>query len=385
MTLKARLAKLEAKRKRILRCHWCQYSLRTVRPGELNTDSNGTENLLAAKCWACGTGFGVSLAGQDKYEREVTSIVYNSHPAAKFTEERVHVAFIYYFLLPEIRKHVSKKGGKVESTVSNPRYASPPVKTVTSPPSLAEEKRKKEREELKRKAIEFRRITNERMKSLAGGPDSFPIDQTISEIQDECVIWRYTIGFTETLGLDMNHQSRFDLEKTIEPLVNFLRALKTQAACAEVLWGESLGVTLNEIKSVERQIHEEFDKAVREAREKVALEEKQLAEAAERDRQEKEEARRMQLAQFEAGAEDRRERCGNVDSKDSGNVPVSNLSEEDQMKRIARVMESLRAKPQPSSQTPEFQFYGRPRPIGPTIQPQRFSGPVRERYRRPNK
>ena len=68
MTLKTRLAKLEGK------CLWCQYSLRSLLPGEFKADFAGTRDLLATKCWFCGTRFGVSLVGQDKYEREVAPL-----------------------------------------------------------------------------------------------------------------------------------------------------------------------------------------------------------------------------------------------------------------------------------------------------------------------
>jgi hypothetical protein len=379
MTLETRLTKLEAKRKAILRCLWCQYSLRPLLPKEIKADFDGTGELLAGKCWFCGTSFNVFLAGKDKYEREVTSIVCTSHPSRRFTEERVHTAFIYYRQLLEIQKHVSAMAGR---SVSNRSHQPSSAKPGTGFSTPTAERRKREREELERKAIEFRRTAIERIRLVAKGPESFPIDQAISQIQEECHMWRFTIGFTEMLGLDMNDQSRFDLEETIDPLVSYLRARKTQGVCSMVLWGIIPGEILSEIKSAEQQIQTEFDKAVKEGQEKAKREEEERCEALERARRAREETQRIESAQFEAEVQARRAELSRTKSgsTDRQNVPHATLSEEAQMQRIAHQMKSMLAKPQSTVPT-GVQRYLRPNAVDSSVIQPRFCRPLRDRYR----
>jgi hypothetical protein len=66
--------------------------------------------------------------------------------------------------------------------------------------TVAEEKRLRELEQVKKRAIEFR----QRIKRLANGPEFFPVDHKIRQIASEFPVWRYSEGFTETLGIDMN-------------------------------------------------------------------------------------------------------------------------------------------------------------------------------------
>jgi hypothetical protein len=159
---------------------------------------------------------------------------------------------------------------------------------------LAEQKRNKEREELERTAIKFHHTEIERMERLANGPDSFPIDQVIEQIEADCVVWRYSDEFVQRLGGDMHHHGRFELESNLELPVTYLQNVKKRAACEIVLWGQTLGKTLAEINSLEEQIHTAVDDAVEahERQEEAERIEEERYEAAERTRLHEEETSR---------------------------------------------------------------------------------------------
>jgi hypothetical protein len=195
---------------------------------------------------------------------------------------------------PKRRLSDAKAGGRS----SNSRF----VKSAGASLSLAEEKRNREREEVKRTALEFHQTEIERVKRLANGPDSFPIDQVIEQIEADCDVWRYSNKFTQRLGLDVNHHGRFELESNLELSVTYLQNVKKRAACEIVLWGETLGKTLAEIKSLEEQIHAAVDDAVKahERQEEAERVEEERYEAAERTRLRQEEIKRAETEEREA-------------------------------------------------------------------------------------
>ena len=119
------------------------------------------------------------------------------------------------------------------------------------------------REEARKRAIEFLRKQDHRIKLLANGPKFFPIDHKIQQIGRECWVGRYSDGFTETLGIDVNDQRRFDLEEKLEPLVADLRTMKIRAACEVVLWGKMIPKTLSAMGRIKREIISNFDNAVK--------------------------------------------------------------------------------------------------------------------------
>jgi hypothetical protein len=256
-TLNTRLVKLELQYRRVLKCAWCRYVLReTSREGMRNFDRNPGD-ILYTECWHCGTQFQVSLAGLEECDREVRTIIYNSEPSKKFTDERVHAAFIYCRLTKQ-KRHPSHLGNSTS------------VKTAAFL-TTAENMRIREHEEVKKRAVEFRLKQDRRIKLLANGPKFFPIDYTIQQIEGEVRVWRYSDGFTETLGIDINDQRRFDLEENLESLVADLRTMKMRAVCEAVLWGKTVPKTLSEMGSIEREIKSKFDDAVNAVRRQLVF------------------------------------------------------------------------------------------------------------------
>jgi hypothetical protein len=155
---------------------------------------------------------------------------------------------------------------------------------------VAEQRRTREREELKRASLEFSRTENERVRRLAKGPDSFPIDQVIRQIEADGDVWLYSNEFTQRLGLDVNHQGRFELESNLRVSVSHLQKLKKRGACEVVLWGETLGKTLEEINSLEEQRYEAAERT------RLRQEETKRAETEKREAEKRRQFRKETLA-----------------------------------------------------------------------------------------
>src|SRR5713101_4061927 len=165
MSLASRIARLEIKHAHVLRCIWCRYTLGSVPAQVQRRYKAAPYSMLQAKCWYCGTKYGVPLRGLNEHQREATALLFNSHPSKQFTDERVHAASIWLALYrSEVEEYqqVKQKGTRHESGNHN-RYSlsySYPRGSLT----LAEKKAKREREEVKQRAIEFSRSQTERFK-----------------------------------------------------------------------------------------------------------------------------------------------------------------------------------------------------------------------------
>jgi hypothetical protein len=140
-TLNTRLVKLELQYRHVLRCALCRYARSETSREEIRHFDRDSGDILYTECWHCGAEFQVSLAGLDEFDREAKTIVYNSDPSKKFTDERVHAAFFYYGLAGRKRRSSHTNNS---TSVKKPTFL-----TVT------EEKRIREREEARKRAIEF--------------------------------------------------------------------------------------------------------------------------------------------------------------------------------------------------------------------------------------
>src|SRR3982750_3320595 len=97
MNLDARLARLEATHKKILRCLWCRFSLREIPPSRLS-QYTAPGDYLQLKCWTCGSRFYISVVGQTERQREITKLIHNSHPTKLFSDEQLHTAVLWQAL-----------------------------------------------------------------------------------------------------------------------------------------------------------------------------------------------------------------------------------------------------------------------------------------------
>src|SRR5450759_4892657 len=95
MRLASRVAQLESKHKQVLRCPWCRFALRDVPPSVVKQYSDAPDSVMRTRCWYCGTNYVVPLRDLNKQQREVLTLIYNSHPTKQFIDERVHAALIW--------------------------------------------------------------------------------------------------------------------------------------------------------------------------------------------------------------------------------------------------------------------------------------------------
>jgi hypothetical protein len=205
-------------------------------------------------------------------------LIYTSHPSRQFIDERVHAAVIWYSASDSQVNEYQKAREQLDSKDAGRNYSRSVDGKVRFRTSTREERRRRrEREELKRQAIEFLRVQMDRTErlALAKGPESFPLDETIKQIQEQYDEMRYRSDFTKKTRLDCNHPVPFALASSLELCVPSLRKLKQREACENVLWGAALPDTLREIKFFEQEIEDAINGAVeaheREEREEEAL------------------------------------------------------------------------------------------------------------------
>lgn len=265
MSLAARVAKLEARHKQVLRCLWCRLSLRDVPPPVQNHSSIAPDSKLPTKCWFCGTKFVVPLRGLNEHQREAAALIYNSHPTKQFTDERVHAAGIWVRLYhSEVKRYEKSKQDQPDSERTGQSRYNPSCNRTRGSLSSKEEKAKRDRAELAQRAFEFHQAQTERFKKLANGPDTFPLDRALEEIENEYPTSGYdkTIDdFVESLGFEKYATSTSLLRSALALCNIHLQNLKKREACEVVIWGKLLPETQEEIRFFEKEKQREIDQA----------------------------------------------------------------------------------------------------------------------------
>jgi len=186
MHLAARVAKLEAKHKQVLRCLWCRFSLRDVPPQEQKRNIVAPDSIMPTQCWFCGTRFVVPLRRRNEHQREAAALIYNSHPTKQFTDERVHAARIWLQLYhSEVKRYEKSKQDQSNSERTGQSRSNLSYNRTHRSLSSKDEKAKRDRAELAQRAFEFHQAQTERFKKLANGPDTFPLDQALERIENE--------------------------------------------------------------------------------------------------------------------------------------------------------------------------------------------------------
>ena len=117
-----------------------------------------------------------------------------------------------------------------------------------------DEKTKREHERLQQQAFEFWNAQHERFKRLAKGPESFPLDKQLEEIEREYPTSSYHSNMDqliEGLGLEKYSQEASRLRSTIALCNVHLQSLRKREACEIVIWDKLLSETLGEIEFFE--------------------------------------------------------------------------------------------------------------------------------------
>lgn len=251
MSLAARVAKLEGIQTRVLQCPWCRFALRSRVPITIEAPVQRAD-VLPTKCWYCGTTFVVPLRGMNVHQREVTALIYNSHPTRQFTDERVHAARIWFSLYgSEVKKY---EQSKQEQTAQVKQEHS--TYNRTGSVTWSDAKAKRQHEGIEERALEFHDAQTERFKRLAGAPNSFALDQSLERIEQEYPTSSYDKGIDDTilgLGFEKYSQAASRLRSALAICNLHLQNLKKREACEIVLWNEPLPETLAEISFFEKE------------------------------------------------------------------------------------------------------------------------------------
>ncbi len=268
MSLAARVAKLENIQIRALRCAWCRFALHSRVPTATGPAVE-CPDVLPTKCWYCGTKFVVPLRGLNGHQREIIALTYNSHPTKQFTDERVYAADIWFYLYPrhsEVKRYERSKQEQAKGGADGQAAWTRQSNSHTRVPlSSTEERAKRAREELKERAHRFHKVQTERFKKLAGGPDTFPLDQALEKIEKEYPTSGYdkTIdNFVESLGLEKYSTSTSRLRSALALCNIHLQNLKKREVCEIILWGKPLPETHEEISFFEQRKLDEIDNAL---------------------------------------------------------------------------------------------------------------------------
>ncbi len=285
MRLSARLEKLEATHKQVLRCLWCRYSLRPVTSAGGKRSDARVEDFLLTRCWYCGTQYVVPVSGLNESQREAVELIYNSHPTKQFNDERVHTAGIWFSLYrSEVADYERSKQEEAERQRAIQNSPAPSYNRARGSLSAKEEKAKREREELKRKALEFREAQTKRFKRLARGPESFPVDQALEQLEKTLPRWGFdktTEELVRSWGVEEYSPPASHLRSGIGTCNSHLLTLRKREACEVVLWGAALPETLEEIAFFEQKKKEVIEEALEV---KLTYEEKRAQEKAEAER-----------------------------------------------------------------------------------------------------
>jgi hypothetical protein len=254
MNLASRVAKLESKHKQVLRCTWCRFALHDTPPSRLKQYAVAANSVLRTKCWHCGTTYIIPLGSQNKQQREVLDLIHNSHPTKQFIDERVHAAHIWSRLYrSEVKEYEKTRQG------NGPRVSQ------ERSPSWRDQKTRREYEGREQQALEFYQAQLERFKRLADGPESFPLDKTIEQIEKECPTSGYDKLIDEllqSLGFEKYSQPASCLRSALATCNLHLQALKKREACEMVIWGEALPETVQESSFFEQEKQRETSKAL---------------------------------------------------------------------------------------------------------------------------
>ena len=252
MSLAARIAKLESIQTRILRCPWCRFALHS--PVPITIEATDERDVLQTKCWFCGTKFVVALRGLNARQREVVNLIYNSHPAMQFVDERIHAAGIWSSLYgSEVKKY---ERAKREESAQASQALSTRTITVMVPAPSATRKANSQQERVEQSALGFHQAQIERFKRLAGSATAFPLDQALERIEQEYPTSSYDKAIDDiilSLGFEKYSQQASRLRSAIATCNLHLQNLKKREACEIVLWNEPLPDTLAEISFFEKE------------------------------------------------------------------------------------------------------------------------------------
>lgn len=261
MSLASRVARLEMKRRQVLRCTWCRFLLIDVPQPVAQQYDNAPDSMMPTKCWFCGTRYLVPLRGLNSHQREAFDLIYNSHPTKQFTDERVHAAGIWSALY---RSEVKKYERTKQEQGAQPGNLNSAFDRAHDSGSGGDKKAKRRYEELVRQALDFHHAQTARFKRLVVGEvNPFPLDEALGQIEEEYPTSSYDKGIDDIvvgLGFEKYSPAASELRTVLATCNVHLQRLKKREACEVVIWDAALPETLLEIEFFEEEKRSEVKK-----------------------------------------------------------------------------------------------------------------------------
>jgi hypothetical protein len=127
-----------------------------------------------------------------------------------------------------------------------------------------DQKAKREYEVREHQALEFYSAQFEHFKRLANGPDSFPIDKTIEQLEQEYPSSSYDKAIDDIiagLGFEKYSQKASCVRSALANCNLHLQNLKKREACEVVLWDAALDETVLELAFFAHEKELEMNKA----------------------------------------------------------------------------------------------------------------------------
>jgi hypothetical protein len=237
------------------------------------------------------------LADKSPRQQEIVKLLYGSHPTKRYNDERVHAASLWqHYSRSQVKRYRALKAQLRGDDANRKRGISPAQAAYRDTRNMTGEQRKqmREREQIRTQAYEFAKSEQERWKRLAKGPESFPIDEKLKEIEARYKLenWGEQMNeYVRAAGLPVSGEREYHFRAVHDFKVNavrfhtFLSDLKKREACELVLWGQAEAETLQEIAFFEARLR--YLTAI--ARRAIEKEKAKLEqEAAERRRSEEE-------------------------------------------------------------------------------------------------
>jgi hypothetical protein len=179
---------------------------------------------MKVKCWLCGNTYNVSLKGCTPKLKEAFALVYSQHPIKQFQEERIFAA-------------------KYWTDLARIMPLSPYYRNEAEIPRARELTKKQQAR--KDAALAFYEGEMERFKHRANGPESFPIEDVLSEIDREKI--------SSIIPADIPATCHNDARAVVNDVNRFLLLLRKAAALERVIWDEVLPETEAEISFFEQE------------------------------------------------------------------------------------------------------------------------------------
>lgn len=196
-------------------------------------------------------------------ERYAFTLILISHPSKAFSDERVYAAHIWFSVRgSEVKKYEREINKKLDDNRSRSSYPSRSNQNQRSfEPKV--EKTKRERNELKQRAFQFLEKRREYYKGMANGPEVFPLNETLRQIeQDHVTPTCYTEDLILELGFEKYSTAASELQSKLDACNLHLLNLKKREACEIIIWGTPSSETLEEIGFFEQQKQRAIDNTV---------------------------------------------------------------------------------------------------------------------------